>query len=389
MPRRDTRASQTRSSFVDRVYGIRDRWLADPRFQRWAAAFPLTRGIARTRARALFDVCAGFVYSQILYACVKLGLFAQLTGGPRSAEFLAEALHVPLDSMTRLLEAAASLRLVERRSGERFGLGTLGASLIGNPGVAAMVEHHGLFYADLGDPVALLRGRQPTSLSRYWAYANSTAPRTLARVDVAEYSQLMSASQPLVAAEILDAYPVGRHRVLLDVGGGEGGFCIEAAARHPLLRVIAFDLPPIAATARGRFAHAGIVERAEAVGGDFLKDSLPGGADLATLVRVLHDHDDQNAARLLRSVHRALREDGVVLIGEPMASAGGNDPSGDAYFGFYLLAMGQGRPRSPQMLQTMLREAGFVEARVLATAVPLKTRIVIARKPRGPAPRSV
>ena len=51
--------------------GWRDRVLASPRFQAWAAAMPLTRPIARKRARALFDLCAGFVYSQVLVACVR------------------------------------------------------------------------------------------------------------------------------------------------------------------------------------------------------------------------------------------------------------------------------------------------------------------------------
>ena len=47
-----------------------------------------------------------------------------------------------------------------RRGDGRFGLGALGAALVGNPGIAAMVEHHALLYADLRDPVALLRGER-------------------------------------------------------------------------------------------------------------------------------------------------------------------------------------------------------------------------------------
>jgi len=41
---------------IDRWYALRDRLLADPTFQRRATAFPLTRPIARRRARALFDL---------------------------------------------------------------------------------------------------------------------------------------------------------------------------------------------------------------------------------------------------------------------------------------------------------------------------------------------
>jgi demethylspheroidene O-methyltransferase len=54
-----------------------------------------------------------------------------------------------------------------------------------------------------------------------------------------------------------------------------------------------------------------------------------------------------------------------------MADAPGAEPMGDAYFGFYLLAMGSGRPRSSKEIRDMLREAGFAEVQALRTPRPL------------------
>jgi demethylspheroidene O-methyltransferase len=51
---------------------------------------------------------------------------------------------------------------------------------------------------------------------------------------------------------------------------------------------------------------------------------------------------------------------------------------GDAYFGLYLLAMGQGRPRSAATLAAMLREAGFARTRTLRTHTPLLTGVIVA-----------
>jgi len=66
-----------------------------------------------------------------------------------------------------LLLAATSLKLLAHRSGERFGLGPLGAAMVGNAAISAMVLHHRELYADLDDPVALLRGQAGTTgLSR-------------------------------------------------------------------------------------------------------------------------------------------------------------------------------------------------------------------------------
>jgi demethylspheroidene O-methyltransferase len=367
--------------WIERYLAIRDRWLSSARFQRWAAAFPLTRPTARRRARALFDVCAGFVYSQILYACVRLKLFDLLALGADSSANIACSLNLPLDSTERLLEAAVSLRLVERRQGGRFGLGPLGAAMVGNPAVGAMVEHHRLLYADLHDPVGLLRGEQPpTELARYWNYSPSKSPVSVIAGPAADYTELMANSQPLVAGEILDAYPLSKHRCLLDVGGGDGSFVVAASKQCAQIRLMLFDLPAVAQRAAVRFQSLGLGTRATAIGGDFLADSLPAGADVVSLVRVIHDHDDAPAAAILRGVYRALPAKGVLLLAEPMMGTPGAEPVGDAYFGFYLLAMGRGKPRTPHGLRQLLRDAGFKSTQLLHTRQPLQSRLIVARK---------
>ncbi len=367
--------------WMDRYFAVRDRWLSSPRFQRWAAAFPLTRPTARKRARALFDVCAGFVYSQILYACVRLKVFDLLAVGPQTATNIANILKLPRDSTDRLLEAAVSLRLVEKRMAGRFGLGPLGTAMVGNPGVAAMVEHHTMFYADLRDPVGLLRGERPdTELARYWAYSRSNSPSSLPRSQTQPYTALMGNSSSLVAAEILDNYPLHRHKRLMDVGGGDGSFLIAAAARCEKLRVVLFDLPPVAEQAARRFTELGLQDRASSVGGDFFSDALPHGADIISLVRVIHDHDDAAAQALLSAIFDALPVNGVLLIAEPMVGTPGAEAAGDAYFGFYLLAMGSGKPRAPKRLRQMLAEAGFTNAHLVRTHQPLQARLIAAHK---------
>lgn len=370
--------------FADRLAAWRDGLLASPRFQRWAAAFPPTRPIARRRARELFDLCAGFVYSQVLLACVELDLFERLAHGPRTGSALARDCDLPEAAARRLFDAAVSLRLLARRRDGRYALGPLGAAMRGNPGVAAMVRHHRLLYADLADPLALLRGqRAGTALGEYWAYATEERPAGTASERVADYSELMSASQPFVAAEVLGAYPLKRHRRLLDVGGGQGTFLIAAGRRWPHLELALFDLPAVAERARRRLDEAGLGSRATVTGGDFLADPLPRGADVVSLVRIIHDHDDAAAARILARAREALEPGGRLLLAEPMAGTRGAEPAGDAYFGLYLFAMRSGRPRTFAELESMLLEAGFTGVRALRTHVPLLTRVVIAERPES------
>ncbi len=361
---------------VDAAHALRIGILSSPRFQRWAARFPFTRLVARRRARALFDLSAGFVYSQVLRACVELEVLERLAEGPQRPEELARAVGIAPAAAARLLRAAASLGLVEARSDGRFGVGIHGASYLGNPAVKAMVAHHALVYADLAEPVALLRGDAPaTRLSSFWSYAGPASPEAEA------YSALMGRSLTLIAEDVLEAAPLGDVRSLLDVGGGEGVFVEALAARAPELTLGLFDLPAVAARAETRLRERGL-GRITVTGGDLFETALPGPVDAVSLVRVLHDHDDAAARAVLRAAHDALRPGGRLLLAEPMAHPRHRSRVGGAYFQFYLLAMGQGRPRTPKENQALLEGAGFRFVRRLPTRRPIFSELLVGE--RGP-----
>ena len=194
----------------------RNQWVMSPRFQRWAAAFPLTRSIARLEAREMFDVVAGFVYSQVVLACLRLGLLERLRAGAVSESELQVQIDLPPAALRTLLRAAAALELLELRDpgvavnrehedpSRSWGLGLRGAALLGNPGVLAMIEHHAVLYADLVDPLAMLAApRGSTGLAQYWPYAAVEAPGAVASDSTRAYTRLMSASQQLVAGEMV------------------------------------------------------------------------------------------------------------------------------------------------------------------------------------------
>jgi demethylspheroidene O-methyltransferase len=179
---------------------------------------------------------------------------------------------------------------------------------------------------------------------------------------------------------VLDAYDFRDRKKLLDLGGGEGVFLRTVARRAPHLELALFDLPPVAARARVALSQAGLAERIGTHGGSFLTDELPKGYDVLSLIRVLHDHDDGPAQILLNRAYEALPPGGLLLIAEPMSQAPGAEPVGDAYFGFYLLAMGQGRPRSRDEISQMLAKAGFAPPRPLKTPRPGVAMALLARR---------
>lgn len=362
----------------DRLLTLRDRLLMDPGFQRWAARFPLTKSVARRQAQASFDLCAGFIYSQVLFACVSLRVLERARYGAIVDKDLVEALGLPPARGQMLVNAAIALGLLERRSRGRIGLGMSGAAIVANPGISAMVKHHGVVYRDLADPVALLAGRVgSTALERFWPYADS-ANDPVCGEDAIQYSNLMSMSQVLISDDILDAYPLGQHRRMLDVGGGDGTFLRAVARRHPGLGLSLFDLPAVVQHASERLRELGMAGRIDLVGGDFRCDDLPIGYDFVSLVRVIHDHDDDRVLDILRRVRRAMEVGGTLLLAEPMSVGRCAARVTDVYFAFYLLAMGSGRPRTVEELSTLLRLSGFGNIRAPQSSRPMLVSVVIA-----------
>jgi demethylspheroidene O-methyltransferase len=361
----------------------RNGWLSDPAFQRWSMRVPFLRGTARRHANAMFGVITGFVQTKTLTAAVDTGVIATLAEAPAPEERLAAQAGLELAAMQRLLAASASLDLVESLGDGRWTLGQRGAALASNKGALAMIEHHKLFYADLADPVAMLkRGRGGGELAKFWSYAEAAGRGDPAAADdpgTRAYSELMAASQPMVAEQVLEAFDFSRAKALLDIGGGHGAFLAEVAAKHPRLNLALFDLPPVAEAAKGVLAAKGL-GRVEVTGGSFRDDPLPSGADVISLVRILHDHDDGVVQALLTKVHAALPPGGTLLIAEPMAGTPGAEAMGDAYFGLYLWAMGSGRPRTAEAYRAMLKAAGFARVVELRTGVPMVTRLLLASR---------
>jgi demethylspheroidene O-methyltransferase len=381
MSRQDTRPTGAlpAATLTGRLYALRDRLLGDERFQRIAARSLITRGIARKNAKKAFDLCAGFVYSQVVAACVELRVFDLLAGHALTLDEIAAATGLHRARADCLIRAAIALELVSPRSHNRFGLATMGAAIAGNAGLKAMITHHRMLYDDLRDPVALLKGELGTGkLKSYWAYADRDRC-ALSEPDVAAYSRLMSQSQAMLAHEIIDAYAFARHRTMLDLGGGDGTFITTVAAACPNLKFQHMDLPPVIALAQARLAKSGISPRVSCHPGSFLSDPLPSGADLVTLIRIVHDHDDTSVEKIFSAARTALTHPGVLLIGEPLSGTAGAESMGDAYFGFYLMAMGQGRPRTKEELTGLLLRAGFASVREFPTRIPLLTRVIAAQ----------
>lgn len=355
---------------------FRNRVLANQKFQKWAAKMPLVRRIASQKAVELHHLTAGFVYTQTLTAVIQSNLLAVLQGRIETTKSVAAMCGLTPQAAFTLLTASRALKLTDEVTPGHWMVGELGASVLGNPAVADMVRHHAVLYRDLADPLAILRHRENTGLRNYWSYVPGG---TRLEESHREYSRLMSSSLALIADHILDSYPLKDYASLIDVAGGTGQFARVVKQRYPELSTTVLDLPEVVSEAKALSTPHDI----RFVATDMFHSPLPENSELFSLIRVLHDHDDEPVKQLLSRLHSALRPGGHLLIAEPMTGTAGAESIGDTYFSFYLWAMGSGRPRTAKELEAMCLAAGFTRIREFKTPIPALTRLLVAEKSPG------
>lgn len=112
-------------------------------------------------------------------------------------------------------------------------------------------------------------------------------------------------------------FDFSRYQSLCDVGGATGLLCIEAAKRHPHLRCVSFDLPPVEPIARRHIAAAGLAGRIVTASGDFFQDPLP-EAEVITMGMILHDWNLEKKMHLIRSAYEALPPGGAFVAIEAL-----------------------------------------------------------------------
>src|SRR4051794_15911318 len=66
-----------------------------------------------------------------------------------------------------------------------------------------------------------------------------------------------------------EKFDFSKHKTLCDVGGATGLLSAEVAKRHPHMRCVSFDLPPVEPVAKKHIAAAGLESRVGTASGDF------------------------------------------------------------------------------------------------------------------------
>jgi len=184
-----------------------------------------------------------------------------------------------------------------------------------------------------------------------------------------QFQEGITAYSHLEASAIAEAYTFAENATVVDIGGARGTLLALLLAAHPTLNGVLFDQPEVVPAAERAFAEAGLTARARGVGGDFFS-SVPSGGDVYVLKSVLHNWDDEDAGRILRSCRRAMAPSARLLLAERIVPIG-NTPSEATLFDINMLVVVGGRERTEAEYRELLEKSGFAVVRTMATKSPL------------------
>ena len=353
--------------------GARDGWrrLRHAWVTNLSTVFRWTRA-PDARLPPLLQIAMGAWASKALYAAAQLRIADALSDGPRSCAAIAAATGTSAHTLSRLLRALCSLRVIAAADDGRFVLTTLGRPLQAEgPGsLRAMVLTLGGIHDDAwGGLTDCLRTGAP-------AFPQVFGARLFDHLDSHRdaghtFHEAMTNLAALISQAVLLAYDFADVDLLVDVGGGYGQFLTDILTVYPNMQGILVDTPAVIDVARRQLAGQPSRPRCTLVPGNLL-EPLPRGGNLYLLSGVIHDWDDDDAIKILDQCRCAMAPDGKVLVVESILPAGNGSAFG-ALLDLNMLVMTGGRERTEREFRRLFDAAGLVVTRITPTLAPQST----------------
>lgn len=314
---------------------------------------------------------------RVLGAVAEQGIADRLAPGPKTAAELAAGAKLDESTLYRLLRFLASYEFFREDEAGRFHLTpraeALRAEARGSLRDRLRRPWQDLLWRSYDRLPDMLRTGEPAfdlahgaSFFEYLAAhpeINAAFDRTMTRVSHIE--------NPIVAR----SYPFGRHAWAIDLGGGQGGLLAAVLDQHPGVRGVLFDQPQVIA-APEMLADSRFNGRWEAEPGDFFR-TVPPGADVYMLKRIVHDWDDDEAIVILRNCREALRGEARLLIIDAVMKPG-NEPDLNKFMDVNIMTLTGGRERTEHEFRRLCEVAGLRVLDVKALPAPSTLSIIEA-----------
>ena len=328
----------------------------------------------------ILQILSGIYASKTLGSAVELELFTKLADSGATFEEVARMLDLELRPAEMLVSGCAALGLLEQRDGRFYNSALSKKYLIsGNPesfGPIILMANQRVYEPWLRLTEALRTNHALTWDNGAGLFQTLASDSDQQRLFI-QGMHAISLQSGIAMAQAID---LSHYRLLLDVGGGSGAYCIEAARHCPTLRSILFDLPSALEVARQKIADAGLTDRIETIAGDFFQEELPKGSDLILLSMILHDWPPEKNRMILRKCFHALEPGGTVIIAELMMDDDKSGPLSAAMMSLCMLIDTEGRNYTWNEYTAWLEEVGFTGIQRLQIHSPGANGLLVGSK---------
>jgi SAM-dependent methyltransferase len=321
----------------------------------------------------LLQMVSAFWQSQALNALVVTGLADALTTEPLDVAQLAERAGVDQRAAGRLLRYLAGVGVVTCPAPDSYAASPI-VELVrdGRPFRDLVLMFGDDFYRAWGSFAATIRDGRSSYHHEYGAELFeflASHPDKAKRFDTA-----MAALAAPIAAALASAVDFSDVGLVVDVGGGNGALLDAILRTDPDVRGLNLEVDHVAAAARARVEASGLSGRLGVVAGDFFH-AVPAGGDVYVLSRVLHDWQDSDCLRILRSCRIAMTKGAELLVVERLLPEAPAATMASLY-DLQMMAVTGGRERTRREFEELLDGVGFVLDSVLS--LPFETSLMTA-----------
>lgn len=334
----------------------------------------------------IFEHYRGVWGTALLSAAIcEFKVFERLAQGPRPERELVAELN--------LSPRAGNVLLVALKA-----MGLLAADTSGRIRLTAMAQEHllpgGEFYAgdyvsqlDDSEPVRQMierlrtnrpAGAAPQEQGVAFIYREGMASAMEQEAAARKLTLALAGRAKNVAPVLAERAPLDDAKVLLDVGGGTGIYCIACLTRYPKLRAIVWDRPQVLKVAKEFAEAAGVADRLRLEPGDMFADPLPAGCDAILLSNILHDWDVPECRALVSRLAAGMPAGGRLLIHDAFLNDALDGPLPVALYSANLFCVTEGRCYSAAECRAWCTEAGLTPGALVPTLIHCS--VLTARK---------
>lgn len=264
--------------------------------------------LVKDKSQYLRELTSNFKKGQVFQVALELDIFTQLKT-PRTADTLSAVIGTAPEITSRFLDVLTALGLLEKKHG----------TYTTKPDFYPFLSPEEPYYStqlllseeEQENWLALKQllktgGLQKKEGEEYQYPYDEKIMEKIART-----SMLGRLQKTL---QVICEFPEFQNaRSLIDLGGGHGLFGIGLAQENPELEVTIFDRPGIAELSRVYINRYGLENRVRAVDGDYIRDFLGTGFDLALELCSFEGNLTQ-ARQFYRNVYSALQPGGLFII---------------------------------------------------------------------------